>query len=198
MSIHTVVLAAGASTRMGSPKALLDLGGATFVSRITTTARAAGTDGVCVVLGPPHGAAIKAKLPPGAGSAWNPDPARGMLSSIQTAVASVPSRTTAILVWPVDLPEVKLETVRQLLDAAPGKLVVPRHGGKGGHPVRIPRALFGALAALDPALGLRALIDAHAATVAYVEVDDQAVLTDIDTPEEHAAARREKPARRAK
>jgi len=198
MSIHAVVLAAGASTRMGSPKALLDLDGATFMSRITTTARAAGAAGVSIVLGPPHGTAIKARLPPGAGSAWNPDPSRGMLSSIQAAVASVPSRTTAILVWPVDLPEVKLETVRQLLDAAPGKLVVPRHDGKGGHPVRIPRALFGALAALDPALGLRALIDANAATVVYVDVDDEAVLTDIDTPEEHAAARREKPARRAK
>ena len=198
MSIHTVVLAAGASRRMGSPKALLELDGANFMSRITITAREAGTAGVILVLGPPDGTIIKAKLPPGASSVWNPDPSRGMLSSIQAALAAVPPRTSAILVWPVDLPQIRQDTVRSILDAAPGKLVVPRHAGKGGHPVRIPRALFGALAALDASLGLRALLDAQADSVVYLDVDDAAVLSDIDTPEEHAAARGNKPAKRAK
>ncbi len=189
MSIMTVVLAAGASSRMGTPKALLDIDGTTYVTKITQTAKAAGASGVSVVVGPPDGDKIKAKLPPGAGSVWNPDPTRGMLSSVQWAVnGALPPKTAAILVWPVDHPMVKQETVRRILDAAPGKLVIPRHNGKGGHPVRIPRALFGQLTSLDPEKGLHALIEANPAQVAYVEVDDAGVVEDIDTPADAKAA----------
>lgn len=189
MSIMTVVLAAGASSRMGTPKALLEFEGATYVTRITQVAKAAGTAGVSVVVGPPDGDKIKAKLPPGAGPVWNPDPSRGMLSSVQWAINSaLPSKTTAILVWPVDHPLVKQETVRRILDAAPGKISIPRYHGKGGHPVRIPRALFGAITGLDPEKGLHGLFEAHAAQVAYVDVDDAGTVEDIDTPADAKAA----------
>src|SRR5579871_3942712 len=101
MSIVTVVLAAGSSSRMGSPKALLELDGGTYLTRIVQTARAAGSTGVTVVVGPPDGDKVKAKMPVGAGPVWNPDPSRGMLSSVQWAVSStLPGKTTAILVWP--------------------------------------------------------------------------------------------------
>ncbi|MSP59159.1 MAG: nucleotidyltransferase family protein [Myxococcales bacterium] len=201
MSIQTIVLAAGASTRMGSPKALLDLDGATFMSRIAVTARAAGTAGVMIVIGPPDGAAIKAKLPPGTVSVWNPDPSPGMLTSVQSAVSSLPSNTLAILLWPVDLPRVKQETVRRILDGAPGKIIVPRHAGKGGHPVRVPRTLFAAIAGLPAEAGLRGLLEEHRASVVYVDVEDAGVVEDIDTPAEHAQAkseRSEKPPKRGK
>jgi molybdenum cofactor cytidylyltransferase len=189
MSIMTVVLAAGASSRMGSPKALLEVDGANFVTRIATTARAAGTIGVAVVVGPPDGDKIKAKLPVGAAPVWNHDPSRGMLSSVQAAVQTLPPRALGILVWPVDQPLVTQETVRRILDAPIGKIVVPRHGGKGGHPVRIPSKYFGALAALPPEAGLHGLLDAHRADVVYLDVDDPAVVQDIDTPADHAAAK---------
>ncbi len=182
MSIQAVILAAGASTRMGSPKALLDLDWTNFITRVATAAREGGASGVTVVLGPPDGTAIRARLPPGVGWAWNPDPTRGMLSSAQAALATMPAGTSALLVWPVDLPKVAPATVRAILDAAPGRLVIPRHAGRGGHPVRVPRSLFGALAALPVERGLRALVEDHAAAVLHLEVDDAGVLEDIDTP----------------
>jgi CTP:molybdopterin cytidylyltransferase MocA len=188
--IYAVVLAAGASERMGkSPKALLrGPDGRTYVQRIVDAAKAGGASGVVVVIGPPHGDAIKKALPSGAAPTVNPKPDRGMLSSVQAGIAALPSKALGALVWPVDIPYVKPETVRALLNAVPGKLVVPVHGKHGGHPVRIPRARFAELASLGGEQTLKALIDAQPEGVVRLEVDDPGVTVDIDTPEDHERA----------
>ena len=185
--IYAVVLAAGASTRMAErgPKALLrGPDGRSFVQRIADTARAAGASGVLVVVGPPHGDAIKRALPPGAVAVANPRPERGMLSSVQAGIQALPERARAALVWPVDIPYVEVATVRALLAAAPGKLVIPVHDKKGGHPIRIPRERFAELQALTPEGGLKALVDARPAGVERLAVQDKNVLVDIDTPDD--------------
>jgi molybdenum cofactor cytidylyltransferase len=192
MSMPTIVLAAGASNRMGSPKALLAIEGTTFLGRIAQTARAAGSTSVIAVVGPPDGDQVKAKLPPGVATSFNPDPSRGMLSSIQAGVQALPRGSVAALVWPVDQPEVSEATVRRILGAHPGKIVVPRHGGKGGHPVRVPAKLFAAIAALPPEAGLRALYELHPADLLMIEVDDAAVTRDIDTPQDLEGLRKRK------
>src|SRR5207248_2773915 len=84
-----VVLAAGGSTRMGRPKALLPVGDTTFAGLIVRTAQSAGAAEIVFVLGPPHGELIRPGLPPGVRTAWNADPGRGMLSSIQTGIAAL-------------------------------------------------------------------------------------------------------------
>ena len=125
--IYTLVLAAGSSTRLGGhPKALLTTTtGKTFVQQIADTAKAAGSGGVYVVIGAPHGDQIKKRLPPGVGSCVNPRPDRGMLSSIEVGLQSLPQNVSAVLVWPVDVPMVSVETVRAIMTAAPGKIVTP-------------------------------------------------------------------------
>jgi CTP:molybdopterin cytidylyltransferase MocA len=188
--IWAVVLAAGASTRMGEPKALLAMGdGRRFVDAIAASARAGGCGGVLVVVGPPHGEAIRRALGPGVATAWNPQPERGMLSSVQAGIAALPPSASAILVWPVDVPFVGVATVRSLLDAAPGKIIVPTHNKRGGHPLRIPRRRFGDVMALDPARGLKALLEAYAVEVERLAVADGAVLVDVDTPGDYARTR---------
>jgi CTP:molybdopterin cytidylyltransferase MocA len=184
--IYAVVLAAGASTRMGSPKALLDEGGQTFVQRIVETARQGGVVRVLVVIGPPHGEAIRSALPNGVGSAFNPRPERGMLSSVQAGIAALPPGAGAAVVWPVDIPYVLPSTVRAIVDAEPGRLVIPQRGPRGGHPIRIPSARFAELLAIDPERGLRALVDAQPDRVLRLPVDDPGVLVDVDTPADYA------------
>ena len=192
--IWAVVLAAGASSRMTAalgPKALLHApDGRTFLQRIADSARAGGAGGVVIVVGPPHADAIKRALPAGCASAYNPLPDRGMLSSVQAGVSTLPAACSAALVWPVDIPFVRPDTVRAILSAAPGKLVIPQHGKRGGHPIRIGRARFAELTTLDPTRGLKALVEAHPDRVQRLPTNDPGVLVDIDTPEDFARANR--------
>jgi CTP:molybdopterin cytidylyltransferase MocA len=188
--IAAVVLAAGGSTRMGEPKALLRRpDGRSYVAAIVDTAEAAGCGEVVVVVGPPHGDVIRAALLdiPHARLAVNPRPERGMLSSIQSGLGALTLGVEATLVWPVDIPFVGAATVRAI--AGGRGLVIPTHDGRGGHPVRIPRASFAEVLALDPARGLKALMEAHAADVTRLPVADRAVLVDVDTPEDYARTR---------
>ena len=187
MSIAAVILAAGSSSRMGSPKALLPIDNTTFVHRIAATARAAGANHILIVLGPPDGDRVKGQLPVGAAWAWNHDPSRGMSTSVQAALNVLPNRTLGMLLWPVDQPLVRVDTVIQIMTAAPGRIIVPRHEGRGGHPVRIPQRFFPQIAGLPAEEGLRGLLQAEAAAITYVDVDDPGVVQDFDRPEDLAA-----------
>ena len=188
-----VVIAAGGSTRMGRPKALLRVpGGAgqverSFVARIVETARAGGVVECVVVLGPPHGELVERELPGGVARAWNAAPERGMLSSIQVGVGALASPVDGTLVWPVDLPLVRGETVRRIVQlGARDAIVVPVTQGRGGHPVWIGREFFDELGLIAAGLGLRELMRAHAERVRRIEVDDAGVRQDVDTPEDYA------------
>jgi CTP:molybdopterin cytidylyltransferase MocA len=193
--IWAVVLAAGASSRMGEVKALLPAAdGRSFLGAIADAARAGGCGGVLVVVGPPHGDVIRRALPTAVSVALNPRPDRGMLSSVQAGITALPAMATAALVWPVDVPFVRAATVSAILRATPGKIVVPTYDSRGttrgGHPLRVPRAFFGQVLALDLELGLKGLIDANAAAVERLVVDDANVLVDVDTPADYARTRR--------
>ena len=188
--IAALILSAGTSSRMGSAKALLKLpSGETFVRSICATARAADCSPT-VVLGPLHADAIRPTLD--APSVFNPAPERGMLSSVQVGIASLSPSVEAALIWPVDIPLVRAETVSHLLAAerplladaaraaAQAQIVIPLHAGRGGHPMVIPSRYFAELLALDSSRGLRALFDAHPPL--RIEVEDAGVLTDFDSP----------------
>jgi molybdenum cofactor cytidylyltransferase len=191
--VGAVVLAAGASSRMGRPKALLPVGpaGDCFLTHLVATLRAGGVDDVVVVLGADEAAVrpIAERVQPPVRVVVNPDFERGQLSSLVVALDVVDRPgMNAILVAPVDVPLVGAETVRALLAAyerlrAP--VVRPAREGRHGHPVLIDRSLFAELRAADPSAGARAVIRAHESSVVNVMVDDDGAFVDIDTRAEY-------------
>ena len=187
-----IILAAGASSRMGRPKALLPIGQDLFVTRVCRTLRDAGVDDLVVVAGPEHEAIADALAAAGlpARVVENRRRDEGQLSSVLAglAVADRPG-VDAVLVHLVDAPLVRPETARAVLDAyfrTHAPVVRPAVGGRHGHPVLFARSVFDQLRRADPGVGARGVVQAHAADVCNVPVDDEGACRDIDTPEDYA------------
>jgi molybdenum cofactor cytidylyltransferase len=94
-----------------------------------------------------------------------------------------------VLVHLVDVPLVRADTVRAVIDAflrTHAPVVRPVAGGRRGHPVLFSRRVFDELRRADPAVGAKAVVRDHAAHVCDVEVDDDGACRDVDTPEDYA------------
>ena len=186
--IPAIVLAAGASSRMGRPKALLRIDGVTFVRRVLETLRAGGI-GRAVVVVRPGAAEIAAEVAAaGAGpTIENPEPERGQLSSLLAGLNAVDGAgVEGVLVTLVDVPLVSAATVAALLErsrTSPAPILRAVHQGRHGHPVVFMRAVFDALRQADPSAGAKAVVRAHA--VEDVSVEDAGVAEDIDTPADY-------------
>ena len=185
--IASVVLAAGASRRMGSPKALLEFRGETFLDRLIRITGAV-CDPVIVVLGH-HAAEIRAGVRSKARFVINPEPEHGQLSSLQTGLAALPPEAEGFAFMPMDCPAVREDTLARLAETFASReattlLVIPRVGGdKRGHPVFATRRIAEELMALPLTGAARDVIHAHVGETQYVDVEDAGILTDIDDPE---------------
>ena len=179
--IAGIILAAGASSRMGTPKALLEFRGETFIARLIRVMSAACSP-LIVALGY-HADTIRAA---GAGAqfAVNPDPSRGQLSSLKCALALVPEQAEGFLFQPVDCPAVDAETVKRIAEALrEHPLAIPRYDGQRGHPVAVRRELIADFLALPAEASAKEIIRRHASRTFYLDVDDAGVLGDVDDPE---------------
>ncbi|MBZ5601087.1 MAG: nucleotidyltransferase family protein [Acidobacteriia bacterium] len=184
--IAGIILAAGASSRMGRPKALLEYHGETFAGRLVRVL-SRFCDPVIVVLGY-HADAIRERVI--ANFVVNPDPDRGQLSSLQTALAAIPSDADGFLFTPVDSPSVSEDTIERLLAIFKERrdaIVIPRFGGRRGHPVCVPPALIADFLALGATEQTRVVVNRNADRVVYVDVDDAGILADIDDPAAYRA-----------
>jgi molybdenum cofactor cytidylyltransferase len=187
-----VVLAAGASSRMGQSKALLPAEpGGTLLGRVLGTLATAGVAPLVVV------ARAEIDLP----SAWrdpraasarlvvNPNPNRGQLSSLLCGLDALDDPlTAAVVVTLVDVALVTPESVARLLDAwerSGAVLVRPTFQGRHGHPVIFGAPVLAALRAADIASGAKPVVRAFEPAGLDVPMDDPAVLEDIDTPEDY-------------
>ncbi len=171
---------------MGTPKALLDFHGETFVARLTRVF-AATCDRVTVVLGN-HVEEIRPRVPLRAQVVVNPDPSRGQLSSLQTALVELPADADGFAFIPVDCPAVKEETAvaltRMFVEREPStRFVIPRLGGKRGHPVFGDRGIADELLALPATGEAREVVHRHVLNTQYADVLDAGIFADIDTPE---------------
>ncbi|NUN49412.1 MAG: nucleotidyltransferase family protein [Candidatus Brocadiae bacterium] len=188
-----VVLAAGASSRMGRPKPLLDLRGRTALDRILDVCALAGVAPAVVVLGS-DAEAVEAGCDLGrAIVARHGEWARGMTSSLQAGLRVLPAFAEGVFVWPVDLPLVPAQVVRELaIRFALARqnqrlpILIPR-GSRRGHPVLFDRGYLADLLALPSDRPPRDVIDRHAGAVEEVRAGEE-VVRDLDTPADYAAA----------
>jgi molybdenum cofactor cytidylyltransferase len=189
-SIAPIILAAGDSTRMGYPKALLPLGNDIFITRILGNLRNTGLSRPVIVLGT-AAPLIQARIPNWpADIRINPDPGRGQLSSIQIALSSIGQAFDACLIWPVDQPAVSENLVRSLTQhfVASGSLIAfPRCGNRKGHPAIFHRSLFQEFMDAPLEEGPKKILLRHEKETAILPTEESAAVQDIDTPEEYEA-----------
>ncbi len=193
--IGAVLLAAGRSRRMGEANKLLEeVGGTPMVRTVAETLCASGVDPVVVVLG--SDAARVRHVLEGLPLTFttNASWAEGMGTSVAAGVAALPNGLAGALVALGDMPGVSrgdVETLTAAFQPNTGAgICVPVRDRKRGNPVLWGARYFEQLVGLSGDVGARALLIEHASDVCEVEVADDGVLTDVDTPEALAEARR--------
>jgi molybdenum cofactor cytidylyltransferase len=191
--IVAIVLAAGESSRMGRPKALLPVGGMRFIDRIVKTLRTTGVGEILVVLGHNAGELRQKISDLPITILVNSDYKKGQLSSLIVALRYIEAANMArdvegILVHLVDHPYISATLVDLMIDRfrhSKKPIVVPRFRGHRGHPVIFSRSLFAELLATPLDQGAKAVVHAHAGETLEIDTEDQGVTVDIDTPEEY-------------
>jgi CTP:molybdopterin cytidylyltransferase MocA len=167
---------------MGTPKALLRLRGETFLECLVRKVQDAGCAPVIVVLG--HDAALirSSILRADVQFALNSNYSRGMLSSLQAGLECVPESVSHILFTLVDHPDPAPGTLSLLVGAPEAPVVIPRHLGRKGHPVRIARSVSKELLALPTNATAKDVLNRHLGATLFFDIDDPGIVDDVDDP----------------
>ncbi len=186
--IGALVLGAGQSRRMGGPnKLLLEVGGRPMIRHAVEAALEGGLREVVVVTGHERERVEEALAGLAVRFVHNPDYAQGLSASLKRGVRGLDPSLDGILVCLADMPRVTAGHLRRLIRAfnpVEGRsIVVPTHRGKRGNPVLWARAYFPAMRELEGDVGAKHLLGEHAGELVEVELEDEAPLVDIDTPE---------------
>jgi len=209
--LAAVILAAGESSRMGTPKALLPFPTAeketadfaevsnshgvakTFLGHLLEVSKHPQIGVRRVVVGG-HAEAIRAAFPQlGAELVLNQNWQRGQLSSLKAAIYSLSgAKVSGATVFLVDHPLVTrrlVDTLIRKFQESGAPVVVPTCGERRGHPVIFSAAVFPELLGAPEDIGARAVVRAHAGEVTHVETDEEGILLNLNTPESLETAR---------
>ena len=190
--IAAVVLAAGFSQRMGMPKLLLPWNDTTVLGQVVSTLSGAGISQIMVVTGgyrremESHILQL-ARIHPVHAVHNSGCRSGGMLSSLKVGLSSLDPTTGAALVVLGDQPQMKVETVRQLVDVfstAQAPLVIPSCNHRRGHPWLVASSLWLQIHLLPARSTLQDFIASQSDQVTYVQADES-ILQDLDTPQDY-------------
>ncbi len=187
--VATVVLAAGGSRRMGSPKQLLRIDGITLVRRAAETALASRCQGVYVIVGASTEAVRREVSELSLDVIENPNWEEGLAGSIRVGIEAVqagrPEFDAAILA-PVDQPRIHPALLDRLIEVFEGgdrEIVACTYAETFGAPALFSRRHFADLSRLSGDRGAKSVLQAREAEVARVPFPEGA--TDLDTPEDY-------------
>ncbi len=187
MRVAALITAAGLSSRMGRFKPLLSVGKMSIAQRVVQTFRRAGVDTVVMITGN-NADALEAHLE-GNGVIFLRNEkyaSTQMFDSIKIGLEYLRGRCDAVLFTPVDIPLFKLSTVRALLSCGAAEACPVCRGGTG-HPILLGTDLFPGIFAYSGERGLMGALESMNAEFFRVEVDDEWMLMDTDTPGEYEA-----------
>jgi molybdenum cofactor cytidylyltransferase len=196
-SIAPIILAAGDSTRMGYPKALLPLGSERFITHILGILRNLGFPKPVIILGR-AAPIIQPQIENWPASIQiNPNPDRGQLSSIQLGLAAIGSEFIAGMIWPVDQPAVSEDLVfrvAQLFLTSGALIACPKCNETRGHPAIFRRSLFQEFMEAPLEEGPKRILMRHREESAILLTEELGAIHDIDTPEDYQSLTGETPA----
>lgn len=184
-----LVLAAGKSSRMGSPKMDLSWGNTTILGAVISAMSTGGLRKVNIVVNPLRFPAIPENFPD-INIQWIENPeaeVEDMLVSIQTGLRSMPDTCQYAIICPGDQPTIAASTVHALLDSVSlnsPKLVFPSYHMRRGHPWMVHRSLWHEILCLNKSDSVRKVLHTYEKDIFYVNIDSDPP-SDIDTPEDY-------------
>jgi len=179
-SVTGVVLAAGGSSRLGTPKQLLPYGDTSLLGASVDAACACGFDQLIVTIGGAADAVRQAVPLEGIDVVTAADFGSGCSSSLRAALALVSPEATGIVLMLGDQPGVSPTTVERLVEASSAPIVVCRYNDGIGHPFWLSRGTFRALSRLDGDKGVWKMIESGRFAVRELPVEGS-VPPDVDT-----------------
>ncbi len=189
--LAAVILSGGASSRMGSPKALLPYQGRPFLEHLLEVTAHRNIGVRRIVLGA-HAEPIAKEVNLKADEiVINQDWEKGQLSSIQAALRSLPAGTDGILLCLIDHPLISAALIQELIEQfykTKSPVVLPVYDGRRGHPVIFSAALYDELLRAPLETGARAVVWAHKGEVEEVRTNEEGCVLNLNDPETMNAA----------
>jgi molybdenum cofactor cytidylyltransferase len=186
--LWAIILAAGESKRMKTPKMLLPFRGRTIIEKVIENVTDSDVDKTLVVLGAEHEAVLKVITGLPVTHCYNDNYKEGMLTSVKCGFRSLPDDFEAVLVFQGDQPMIRPRAVNKLINAwrKSGKgIAIPVFENKRGHPLLIDRKYTEEIEKLNDGEGLRSLAIKFHSDVLEVNVKTPEILKDIDTQEDY-------------
>jgi molybdenum cofactor cytidylyltransferase len=182
--VSTIILAAGKSRRMGSPKQLLRLGDRTLLDLVLDNVRKSSVEEIILVLGSSAAEIQQQVSTQGVKVVMNPTYEEGMGSSLRAGIAALDPRSQAALIVLADQPCVRPMTLDRLIEHHRNTrphIIIPTYKGFRGNPVLLDRSVFPQVMEIQGDIGCRAIFGNHTENISKLEVDDPGILLDVDT-----------------
>jgi molybdenum cofactor cytidylyltransferase len=187
-----LILAAGASPRIGQPKSLLPFARSTVLESLIDKFRGAGIKEIVVVTGDNatqlesvlRGAPVRC--------VFNPHYREGMYKSYAVGIRAMPPEVDACFLQPVDMPLLQVPTIEKMKTAYQGRhapITYPVSAGRRGHPVLVAATLFAAISEYAGEGGMRGFLARYQKSAAEVDVIDEGIHLDIDSLNDYATIR---------